>query len=100
LIPDGQGICSERSGEKPSRPWWSSRKGSHWEPIEDYPAASCGECARYCGSLIDFVASRIARYKKPKFVDFIDSLPKTEGGKIDREQVKKDFMVIDTASSL
>jgi long-chain acyl-CoA synthetase len=42
-------------------------------------------------SLIDFVASRIARYKKPKFVDFIDSLPKTKGGEIDREQVKKDF---------
>lgn len=41
--------------------------------------------------LIDFVASKIARYKKPKYVDFVDSLPKTEDGEIDRDQVKKDF---------
>lgn len=42
-------------------------------------------------SLIDFTAARIARYKKPKFVDFVDSLPKTGDGEIDRDQVKKDF---------
>ena len=41
-------------------------------------------------SLIDFVASKIARYKKPKFVVFVDSLPKTKEGEIDRDQVKKD----------
>ncbi len=40
--------------------------------------------------LIDFVASRIARYKKPKHVVFVDSLPKTEGGEVDRDQIKKD----------
>ena len=39
--------------------------------------------------LIDFVASRIARYKKPKHVVFVDSLPKTKEGEIDRDQVKK-----------
>jgi acyl-CoA synthetase (AMP-forming)/AMP-acid ligase II len=38
--------------------------------------------------LIDFVATRIARYKKPKYVVFVDSLPKTKDGEIDREQVK------------
>lgn len=42
-------------------------------------------------SLIDFVASRIARYKKPKFIHFIDALPKTKDGEIDRDQVKKKF---------
>ncbi|MBW2354390.1 MAG: AMP-binding protein [Deltaproteobacteria bacterium] len=41
--------------------------------------------------LIDFVASRIARYKKPKHVVFVDSLPRTEDGTIDREQVKRDY---------
>jgi len=41
-------------------------------------------------ALIDFVASRIARYKKPKFVVFVDSLPRTGDGEIDRDQVKKD----------
>lgn len=39
--------------------------------------------------LIDFVASKIARYKKPKHVVFVDSLPKTNDGEIDRDQVKK-----------
>jgi acyl-CoA synthetase (AMP-forming)/AMP-acid ligase II len=40
--------------------------------------------------LAEFVASRIARYKKPQYVDFVDALPKTEQGEIDRDQVKKD----------
>ena len=38
--------------------------------------------------LIDFVASRIARYKKPKYVEFVPSMPKTQDGSIDREKVK------------
>jgi long-chain acyl-CoA synthetase len=40
-------------------------------------------------TLIDFVASKIARYKKPKHVVFVDSLPKTKDGEVDRNQVKK-----------
>ncbi len=40
-------------------------------------------------ALIDFVAARIARYKKPRHVVFIDSLPKTAGGAVDREAVRK-----------
>ncbi|MFW6080527.1 MAG: AMP-binding protein [Desulfosalsimonas sp.] len=40
--------------------------------------------------LTEFVASRIARYKKPRFVVFADSLPRTKQGGIDRDQVKKD----------
>ncbi len=38
--------------------------------------------------LIDFVAGRIARYKKPGYVEFVDSLPKKEDGSIDRTKVK------------
>lgn len=38
--------------------------------------------------LIDHVAARIARYKKPKHVVFVDALPKTEDGRTDRGQVK------------
>jgi long-chain acyl-CoA synthetase len=51
-------------------------------------------CVRKPGSsltqqgLIDFVASRIARYKKPKYVDFVPVLPKTQDGSVDREKVK------------
>jgi long-chain acyl-CoA synthetase len=40
--------------------------------------------------VIDFVAGNIARYKKPKHVVFVDALPKTDDGEIDRDQVKKD----------
>ena len=39
--------------------------------------------------LIEFVAARIARYKKPKHVVFVDALPKTKEGVVDREEVKK-----------
>jgi long-chain acyl-CoA synthetase len=38
--------------------------------------------------LIDFVAGRIARYKKPGYVEFVGSLPKKEDGSIDRVKVK------------
>ena len=38
--------------------------------------------------IIDFVAQRIAPYKKPRIVQFVDSLPKTESGEIDRIKVK------------
>ena len=41
--------------------------------------------------IIDFVGKRIARYKKPKNVHFVDSLPKTNDGSIDREQVKAKY---------
>ena len=39
--------------------------------------------------LIDFVAGRIARYKKPGYVQFVDALPKKEDGSIDRTKVKE-----------
>ena len=39
--------------------------------------------------VIDHVASKIARYKKPKHVVFVDSLPKLDNGEIDRANVKK-----------
>ena len=40
-------------------------------------------------ALSQFVAAKIARYKKPKYVDFVDALPKTDDGEIDRDEVKK-----------
>lgn len=40
--------------------------------------------------LSEFVASKIARYKKPHHVVFVESLPKTAEGETDREQIKKD----------
>jgi len=40
--------------------------------------------------LIEFVGSKIARYKKPQIVTFVDSLPKNENNEIDRDQIKKE----------
>ena len=39
--------------------------------------------------LAEFVAARIARYKKPRHVVFVDSLPRTASGAVDREAVRK-----------
>ncbi len=41
--------------------------------------------------LKEFVASRIARYKKPGYVVFVESLPRKPDGGIDREQVKQTY---------
>jgi long-chain acyl-CoA synthetase len=38
--------------------------------------------------LIAFVGDRIARYKKPQYVQFVDSLPENEDGSPDRGKVK------------
>lgn len=39
--------------------------------------------------LIDFVGERIARYKKPQFVEFVTELPLLEDGSPDRAKVKE-----------
>ena len=36
-----------------------------------------------------FVAEQIASYKKPQSVDFVDELPRTESGEIDRAKIKE-----------
>jgi acyl-CoA synthetase (AMP-forming)/AMP-acid ligase II len=65
-------------------------------PDEDWGEAIKAICVLEPGARLDpaavteYVASKIARYKKPKHVVFVDRLPKTAEGEIDREQVKKD----------
>jgi len=39
-------------------------------------------------ALIDFVGERIARYKKPQYVEFVDALPLLPDGSVDRAKVK------------
>jgi long-chain acyl-CoA synthetase len=41
--------------------------------------------------LIEFVGVRIARYKKPQYVQFVTELPLLENGNPDREAVKKSY---------
>jgi acyl-CoA synthetase (AMP-forming)/AMP-acid ligase II len=65
-------------------------------PDEQWGEGIKAVCVRKPGAaleaeaLVDFVASKIARYKKPKYVVFVDALPKNDTGEIDRDQVKKD----------
>jgi len=40
-------------------------------------------------ALIDFVGERIARYKKPQVVQFVDELPVVQDGTVDRAKVKR-----------
>jgi acyl-CoA synthetase (AMP-forming)/AMP-acid ligase II len=40
-------------------------------------------------ALIDFVGERIARYKKPQVVQFVDELPVLQDGSVDRAKVKR-----------
>ncbi|MGD2126990.1 MAG: AMP-dependent synthetase, partial [Desulfobacteraceae bacterium] len=44
--------------------------------------------------LTNFVGSRIAKYKKPRFIDFREVLPKTEDGTVDREKVKAEHGIV------
>ncbi|MCX5880495.1 MAG: hypothetical protein NTU74_01360 [Deltaproteobacteria bacterium] len=37
---------------------------------------------------MEFVASRIARYKNPRYIQFVDTLPKAADGSIDRVKIK------------
>ncbi len=39
--------------------------------------------------LIEFVGQRIARYKKPQYVEFVDEIPTKEDGTLDRAKVKE-----------
>jgi long-chain acyl-CoA synthetase len=39
--------------------------------------------------LIEFVGARIARFKKPQYVEFVSELPLKKDGSIDRQEVKR-----------
>ncbi len=41
--------------------------------------------------LVDFVGERIARYKKPQYVEFASNLPLREDGTVDRAKVKERY---------
>ncbi len=44
--------------------------------------------------IIDFVKSKIARYKAPKSVDFVKELPKTGSGKIQKTKIREWYLKI------
>lgn len=68
-------------------------------PDPEWGEAIKAVCVRKKGSdvgeaeLIEFVASKIARYKKPKYVIFVENLPKRENGEINRVEVKNIYSI-------
>ena len=42
-------------------------------------------------ALIDFVAGLIPRYKRPRFVKFVDALPRTAIGKIQKNVIRSEY---------
>ena len=42
-------------------------------------------------ALIDFVAAQIPRYKRPRFVKFVDTLPRTAIGKIQKNRIRAEY---------
>ena len=41
--------------------------------------------------LIEFCVSQIARFKRPRLVKFVDSLPKTAIGKIQKNKLREPY---------
>jgi benzoate-CoA ligase len=50
--------------------------------------AACDELA---DALKDYVKSQLALYKYPRWIEFVDSLPKNDRGKIDRKRLKEEM---------
>ena len=59
-------------------------KGAGAADGSDAPAI--GEAA-----LIDFVATQIPRYKRPRFIQFVDTLPRTAIGKIQKNLIRAEY---------
>jgi long-chain acyl-CoA synthetase len=47
--------------------------------------------------LIDYCLQRLSKYKCPRSVDFVDSLPRSEAGKIQRTLVRKSYWANETS---
>jgi acyl-CoA synthetase (AMP-forming)/AMP-acid ligase II len=66
-------------------------------PDEIYGESVCAVVVRKVGyelsqqEVIDFCASRISSYKKPKRVDFTDDLPKNPAGKITKNVLREPY---------
>jgi len=56
--------------------------------IAMYVASVVPDVAKLAEEIKQFVKTRIAAYKYPRWIEFVPSLPKNDRGKIDRKQLK------------
>lgn len=79
------GVPDERWGEVPA---------AHVVPDGGGAAAgaeSSGPALPDEAALIEFVATQIPRYKRPRFVKFVDALPRTAIGKIQKNRIRAEY---------
>ena len=57
--------------------------------VQPRPGVATGP--ELAGEIIEFVRSRIAHYKAPREVRFVDALPRTETGKLVKGELKKQY---------
>ena len=53
------------------------------------PEAATADQAALTGELQSFVKSRLAPYKYPRWIEYVESLPKTATGKIQRFKLRQ-----------
>jgi long-chain acyl-CoA synthetase len=55
------------------------------------PAAGVPAGPELAGELIAYLRERIAHYKVPRSIDFADSLPRTEAGKLQKGKLREGY---------
>jgi long-chain acyl-CoA synthetase len=58
------------------------------------PAAGAQAGPELADEIITFVKSRIASFKAPRSVQFVDELPRTEAGKLQKGELKKRYVAV------
>jgi acyl-coenzyme A synthetase/AMP-(fatty) acid ligase len=53
------------------------------------PAGGHSPSTELASELVTFVSDKLAAYKRPRWVEFIDELPKTATGKIQRYKLRQ-----------
>ncbi len=69
----------------PSDEWGEAVKAV----VELKPEVSSTE--KLSNELLDFASARLARQKLPKSVDFIETLPRSEAGKVLRRKIRETY---------
>jgi long-chain acyl-CoA synthetase len=55
--------------------------------------------ATSASDLVDFARERLAGYKLPRSIDFVDALPRTPSGKVLKQELRSRYRSVATAGS-